>query len=730
MAFNPITGSGSGGVLYPHKYPNPPRPIPPNAQVKKPVAIAVTKKVPPPSMTNLPGYNVIKPTGGLIKPPPSVPKPVGGLKPTPGYGAVGGAGVGGVVGGIIYDSTGGFVGGAIGGGIGGAVGGLPGSIIGGIVGGFVGDKIQDAFFPPSQNEPSGSAIQEGTKGAEGQVSGAKYFLIAQGYTSSGTLSSTIRKLGGGGAYTGPVSFGFLSIYSNFYQTWIDYGTDTGPQGFSQLASSFTHATGSRNRYVESSITRGGKFIGYQREDGTDPQTDASQDPNATSDTKIPQPTKPTTPSNTPVPPTNKNPVLPLPTSTSPVVSPVPPVPPPPPPEGEPVDDQDSDLTDKLPPVPVLPGIPPPLPSPPKLPTGGTPPTPIAPVTPFPPGYDNPYNQPDNNPSPKPTKQTPAPCTTAGSCNPTGQAVGNLQQGLNSDISALLAGQAAIKAQNTATQGAIAASEAINQASHATTHGAISSLQAFVTTQFTNLTGFINNVLSNQLVQGAIQAANTGLLVHNAAMLSRDLAYSFGAVIDNVAQAVGINIKDADGNQISPTAQISQFIGNATAAIVGQDNLNAIGSAWKKASTIYSSAANVWWAIREVGEQTRELTELAIENTGRIGNALRESGVVYEDSYPRLTDTVNPMTPFSRKFQQFQQGVYIVEETLEPIEQISSSVIGLQQSFTELNQSVVQFQEEIEIDTETKEDEYQQFSTDVQSPDISEEDLLEQTDDVP
>jgi hypothetical protein len=41
-------------------------------------------------------------------------------------------------------------------------------------------------------------------------------------------------------------------------------------------------------------------------------------------------------------------------------------------------------------------------------------------------------------------------------------------------------------------------------------------------------------------------------------------------------------------------------------------------------------------------------------SSKIGNALTDGGIVFDDAYGPLTDSVTPISPYSRRFTQFQE----------------------------------------------------------------------------
>ena len=70
------------------------------------------------------------------------------------------------------------------------------------------------------------------------------------------------------------------------------------------------------------------------------------------------------------------------------------------------------------------------------------------------------------------------------------------------------------------------------------------------------------------------------------------------------------------------------------SVIGATNYEALTKKIAAANRIYQSAANVLDLTRSLFDSARNVAELTAENTGKIGNALRESGAVYLSSKRR------------------------------------------------------------------------------------------------
>ena len=121
----------------------------------------------------------------------------------------------------------------------------------------------------------------------------------------------------------------------------------------------------------------------------------------------------------------------------------------------------------------------------------------------------------------------------------------------------------------------------------------------------------------------LSAATTAVVIHNGFMLSKGLGYTIGEAASQVLQAM--NIKDSSGEFFD----VNQVVG------------------------------------------------------GKIGNALRDAGAVYEDAYSEMLENVNPQNAAMRKLEGLTTGISKLTDAVDSIESVSSNVIEIQETYTEL-----------------------------------------------
>ncbi|MEM1971511.1 MAG: hypothetical protein QXM92_03515, partial [Candidatus Anstonellales archaeon] len=119
---------------------------------------------------------------------------------------------------------------------------------------------------------------------------------------------------------------------------------------------------------------------------------------------------------------------------------------------------------------------------------------------------------------------------------------------------------------------------------------------------------------------AMTAVGVIVDIHNAMMLSRNIAETLGQLIDNTLMF--FNLKDEDGEPLNIAQIIGEQITNWLKKIVGEENWNKISKEFKKWSAIYTAAANILQHLTNMLAGLAEACETIAEMVGKIGNAIK------------------------------------------------------------------------------------------------------------
>ena len=175
-------------------------------------------------------------------------------------------------------------------------------------------------------------------------------------------------------------------------------------------------------------------------------------------------------------------------------------------------------------------------------------------------------------------------------------------------------------------------------------------------------------------------------LHNAAMLSRNLVDTLTSTIGNVLAAFGL--KDAEGNPFDIGSMVSGGVNSLLVSVLGQQTVTGINAAWNKANRILTAASGVIWAVRSIGDSILSALEIIGSWTGKIGNALELSGVIYQ----RFWTLVNPSPNFQNRF---FTAIERTEEVVSNIDAVAGEALSIQDSITQINENRGRLAKELE-----------------------------------
>lgn len=187
--------------------------------------------------------------------------------------------------------------------------------------------------------------------------------------------------------------------------------------------------------------------------------------------------------------------------------------------------------------------------------------------------------------------------------------------------------------------------------------------------------------------------NTIILLHNAQMLSRAIAETLFAAIDNTMEIFKVRLKDEEGNEQSFSEAFTESIETFANRIIGEQNVDTLQNIWIKFNRIYQAGANIIYSIQSINYSVLEALETVGNYVAWIGNAAKRFGVVTEKAYAWMNPDLNFMN--SPLFRRLDQGLEIAES----LEVISGEILSATESATLLAE---QSQELIESITEATE----------------------------
>jgi hypothetical protein len=170
-------------------------------------------------------------------------------------------------------------------------------------------------------------------------------------------------------------------------------------------------------------------------------------------------------------------------------------------------------------------------------------------------------------------------------------------------------------------------------------------------------------------------------LHNAYMLSNGLTQTLFSAISNILDVFGI--EDKDGNALDVGQIVTQWTDTFFKKLFGVETVDGIKKEWAKLNRIYQAASNIIWSMQSIFDSTRSLLDLAIENTGKIGNALRKAGVVFENAYGKLTEKMTARNKWQKALDEFAENAQNIENVISTVDEAAQEVLSIQDTVKQL-----------------------------------------------
>lgn len=204
--------------------------------------------------------------------------------------------------------------------------------------------------------------------------------------------------------------------------------------------------------------------------------------------------------------------------------------------------------------------------------------------------------------------------------------------------------------------------------------------------------FAEAAWKNTHLDKAINALTLLGVLHNAYYISTDLAFTFGEFVSLGLSAVGI--KDEGGGPLDINSLVRNQFQSIINNLIGEEQALAISQRLSRFGRIFRAGTNIVWTLRNIQDTTADVLELTANNTGKIGNALKRSGVVDRLSYPWMPTNVQASDLWRRKFQRVFDGLEQAEDTLGAAYGVTANVLELGEEVSFLSQQKQQFIDEV------------------------------------
>ena len=216
-------------------------------------------------------------------------------------------------------------------------------------------------------------------------------------------------------------------------------------------------------------------------------------------------------------------------------------------------------------------------------------------------------------------------------------------------------------------------------------------------------------------------------LHNAAMLSKNLAVTMGDIATLGLQVVGL--KDEDGEAHNVNEIIGDTVNNMMKNLLGEEVWTDTKDTWKSANRMYQTAANIVYSVGSMVDSARSIGEWTGENLGKIGNALKSAGVVASNAYNWMPEQINAASGRIRSLQKMRDGINNLDSSVSAFGSVVSEVSSIQTEVNEMRTKKEQFEKDLEKlapkeakDNEKVKEREDQLETDNKAPEYNRDDL--------
>ena len=214
----------------------------------------------------------------------------------------------------------------------------------------------------------------------------------------------------------------------------------------------------------------------------------------------------------------------------------------------------------------------------------------------------------------------------------------------------------------------------------------------------SVTNYLKGIRGKQVLLQAMNFLNIFLLLHNAAMLSRNLVESVGDLMSMGLQAVKTVFtggQSLDDDPIDINELVGQGFQGLMNDIFGKEQWKQIQAKWISFNRIITSAANVAYTIQGIFDGARNIIEITSTNVARIGNALKNSRVVNQNGYGFMNPNINSATG---RFAKLQDLLNNSAEVADIGTTIAGETINISEEGKELADNLKRFNDNVKEGT--------------------------------
>jgi|GEM_PF-1765457 len=183
------------------------------------------------------------------------------------------------------------------------------------------------------------------------------------------------------------------------------------------------------------------------------------------------------------------------------------------------------------------------------------------------------------------------------------------------------------------------------------------------------------------LQEVISAMTLVVTLHNAAMLSNNLLQTLVTIIDTGLDIIGM--KDENGQSFNISQILAKKASDLMKTWLGDATWTNVQNDFKLANRMYQATANIANSINSLLDSTRSIIALGAENTGKIGNALKAAGVVWENAYNWMPEQINEITARQNALTKITTAIQEIDNPAGIVSSAVSEVKSIQDTVGEI-----------------------------------------------
>ncbi|WLT39555.1 hypothetical protein NON20_08760 [Synechocystis sp. B12] len=202
-----------------------------------------------------------------------------------------------------------------------------------------------------------------------------------------------------------------------------------------------------------------------------------------------------------------------------------------------------------------------------------------------------------------------------------------------------------------------------------------------------ITGWLGRFAKSLYLDKALNFINVLLNIHNGMMLSRNLVMTLGEVQNLVINAIGKQMKNETLEQFDVNKEVGKAFKGLIESILGKEKSDNLTKRIARYNRIISSATNILNNVESMLFSLSEMMSLAGEYQGKVGNALKRSGVILEDSYEAMQEKWRMMT--NQRFAKIDRVLRGIDKSTE----VADNLAGIAGEAVEIPEYLEQIQKD-------------------------------------